>query len=105
MTKLVIIAKILAMNNLFAQQTPDDIAMNLAKRVRMRRKEHKLTQADAAERSGVSLASYKRFEQTGEISLKSLIRISIALGCEENFEELFAQKFYASIEDVINERG
>lgn len=93
------------MRDLFKQPTPNDIAKNLANRVRLRRKEHKLTQADVAARSGVSLASYKRFEQTGEVSLRSLIRISIALDCEENFEELFAQKFYASIEDVINERN
>lgn len=90
--------------NLLYQLTPDDIAKGLAKRVRMRRKERKYTQAAFASRAGIPLATYKRFEQRGEISLKSLLRIAIALECEEDFERLFAKKFYASIEDVINER-
>lgn len=92
------------MNILLEQKTPNSIAASLAERVRTRRKERKLTQAETARRSGVSLASLKRFEQTGEISLRSLIRIAIALECDDDFEQLFTRKFYASIEDVINER-
>lgn len=92
------------MNILLKQKTPHSIAASLAERVRTRRKERKLTQSETARRSGVSLASLKRFEQTGEISLRSLIRIAIALECEDDFEQLFTRKFYASIEDVINER-
>ena len=93
------------MIDILKQTTPDNIAKDIAKKVRMRRKEHKFTQTEMSARSGVPLATYKRFEQTGEISLKALLRISIALNCEEDFEQLFASKYYASIEDIINERN
>lgn len=53
----------------------------------------------------MSLGSIKRFERTGEISLSSLIKIAFALGCEDDFEELFAKRGYASIQEVIDERN
>ena len=62
-----------------------------------------LTQAQLAEKSGVSLGSIKRFERLHQISLASLVNIAFALHCEEDFTGLFAQKQYASIEDVIAE--
>ena len=46
-----------------------DIKQKLAVRVRLRRKEAKISQAELAGRSGVSLGSLKRFEGSGEISL------------------------------------
>ncbi len=52
----------------------------------------------------MSLGSYKRFEQTHQISLESLIKISIALNREDDFDVLFAKREYASIQDVINAR-
>lgn len=73
------------------------------KRMRLRRKEKKITQEMLARYSDVSLGSIKRFERTGEISLSSLIKIAFVLGCEDDFDGLFARKGYASIEEVINE--
>ena len=52
----------------------------------------KLSQARIAEKSKVSLASLKRFENKYEISLLSLIKISIALESEEDFSNLFKSK-------------
>lgn len=86
------------------QQTPSEIAAALAQRVRARRKELKLTQAQMSRKAGMSLGSYKRFEQTHQISLESLIRVSIALSCEGDFDALFAKRQYASIQDVIDAR-
>ena len=43
-------------------------------------------------------------EQTGEISLTSLVKIAFALGCQEDFEELFSKKGYSSIQEVIDEQ-
>ena len=61
-----------------------------------------MTQAELASRSGMSLSSYKRFEQTGEIALSSLVKIAFALGCEDDFDQLFARKGYSSIQEVID---
>lgn len=80
------------------------IKQNLAKRVRARRKEGKLSQAVLAGKSAVSLGSVKRFECTGEISLSSLLRIAAVLGYESDFNELFSRKNYQSLDEVLNEK-
>lgn len=68
------------------------------------RKRKKITQKQLAARSGVSLGSLKRFEQSGEISLQSLKIIAIALDMENELEGLFDNVPFASIEEVINEQ-
>ena len=52
----------------------------------------------------MSFGSIKRFENTGEISLFSLIKIAIILDCEDGFLTLFQEKPYNSIEEIINEQ-
>ena len=82
-------------------KTPDVIQAELAERVRARRKELHYSQAELARRSGVSLGSLKRFEHSHEISLASLVKLSFALGCNDDFDKLFARQRYGSIEEVI----
>jgi transcriptional regulator with XRE-family HTH domain len=79
-----------------------DIKKNLAIRARARRREGKISQAELAMRSGVSLGSIKRFEGSGEISLISLLRIAAVLGYETDFDKLFERKNYQSIDEIIN---
>jgi len=78
-----------------------EIQTALAHRIRQRRLEKNLTQNELAIRSGLSLASYRRFEKTGEISLKSLILIAKALNIADDFMTIFNQPAYHSIDDVI----
>lgn len=80
------------------------IALAIAKRMQARRKEMKLTQEELSSKSGVSFGSIKRFETKGEISLTSLIKISISLECEDEFDLLFDKKYYQSIQEVIDEQ-
>lgn len=61
----------------------------LVRREKAARKAKKLTQKQLAERTGVSYGSIRRFEQTGEISLLSLVKIANALDCLEDFNKLF----------------
>lgn len=75
----------------------------VAGRFRNARRTAKISQMTMAERSGVSLGSIKRFEQTGEISLSSLIKLALVLGYEEDFNDLFRRKNYQSIFEVVNE--
>lgn len=55
-----------------------------------------------AEISGVSLGSLKRFENTGEISLVSLLKLAIVLDCAEEFEQLFVKEHIMSIQEIID---
>ena len=69
------------MNNILVvgMSNSNEIARQIAARVRERRLELDLTQEGMAARSGVKFATYRRFEQTGEISLKGLLQIGFAL--------------------------
>ena len=86
---------------------PGDVAAGIAERVAKRRKERGWSQRELAERSGVSLGSLRRFEQIHEISLNSLLALAFALGCESDFDALFATAQYATMDDVVAaaERG
>ena len=91
------------MNVLFLnQKTPNEIAKSLADKIKERRKKFKISQEVLAQKSGVSLGSIKRFETKYEISLQSFIKIAIALDLDNDFENLFTQKTYNSINEVIN---
>lgn len=91
------------MNNfLFNPKTPNDIAKELVEKIKQHRKKLKISQAQLASKSGVSLGSIKRFESKYEISLNSFIKILIALNLEQDLENLFTQKSYNSIDEVIN---
>lgn len=89
-------------NFLFNPKTPNDIAKELVEKIKQHRKKLKISQAQLAAKSGVSLGSIKRFEAKYEISLNSFIKILIALNLEQNLENLFTQKSYNSIDEVIN---
>ena len=91
------------MNNfLFNPKTPNDIAKELVEKIKQHRKKLKISQTQLAAKSGVSLGSIKRFESKYEISLNSFIKILIALNLERDLENLFTQKSYNSIDEVIN---
>lgn len=86
---------------LFNPKTPNDIAKELVEKIKQHRKKLKISQAQLASKSGVSLGSIKRFESKYEISLNSFIKILIALNLEQDLENIFTQKNYNSIDEVI----
>ena len=72
---------------------------NLKERFKARRKERKISQKVLSQSSGVSYASIRRFEQAGEISLRSLIKLANAIGCLSDFEDLFKHEIVISVKD------
>ncbi len=79
-----------------------DIARGLADRARERRLDANLTQAGLATRAGVSLGSLKRFERTGAVSLESLLRIALALGANDGFDQLFAPREKRTLDEILS---
>jgi len=77
------------------------ILKGIALRLRDRRLELNLTQKGLATKSGVSLGTLKRFENSFEISLKHLIMLALVLDATEEFEQLFAKRQYQSIDEVL----
>jgi transcriptional regulator with XRE-family HTH domain len=84
-------------------ETPEEINLNLAKRVKNLRKRKHITQNELSERTGVSYGSIKLFERSGNISLLSLTKIAMELDCAEEIKGLFSGAVYGSIQEVIDE--
>lgn len=79
--------------------------LEIANRLVAIRKKRKISQNRLSVLSGVSYASIRRFEKTGDISLASLVKIALALQLYDDLDNLFAlQNNYSSIEEVINDR-
>ena len=70
-------------------QTPSSVIADLARRHKQLRKSLNMSQQELAERAGVSLGSLKRFEQTGKISLESLLKLAHIMDRLSEFENLF----------------
>lgn len=87
----------------FERKMPGEIDRLIAERLRKIRRRRKISQQALSQKSGVSLGSLKRFEQTGEISLKSLTKLAIALEVDDKLEQLFSEVPFLSIEEIIHE--
>ena len=70
------------------EKTQLEVRKELAEKHRTLRKQIKMSQEEMAERSGVSLGSLKRFENTGKISLDSLLKLMHLLGRLSEFDNL-----------------
>lgn len=82
--------------------TPKELGMEIAANLKKLRKQRKLSQKALAEKAGLSYGSMKRFEQTGEISLESLLKIAIVLGETAPLESLFKPTEIKSIQEIID---
>lgn len=82
--------------------TYDEKQLEIAHRFVRIRKIKKVSQKRLSVLSGVSYASIRRFETTGDISLSSLVKLSLALRLYDDLDNLFiVSKYYKTIEDVI----
>ena len=79
--------------------------LEIAKRFIAIRKAKKISRERLSVISGVSYASIRRFEKTGDISLSSLVKLAMSLRLYDDLDNLFkTRKIYNSIEDVINDQ-
>ena len=76
------------------------VSNGIVERVKEKRKKMKLSQQKLAIRSGVSYASIRRFETTGEISFSSLLKIANALECLADFNLLFPREKITNLKDL-----
>jgi hypothetical protein len=95
--------KVFDINQFVSVATIQSVTADLTVRVRQRRKEMHISQRELAIRSGVTYASIRRFETSGEISLSSLIKIALALNCLSDFNELFKTKKVTNLKDYSND--
>lgn len=70
--------------------SPSEIGRRFADRVRRARLDLGWVQAELASRAGIALGTYRKFEQTGQISLERAIQVSAVLGRSADWEALLA---------------
>lgn len=75
--------------SLLSLKTPSDVAKDLAARLRELRLAQDWTRASLASRAGVTAASLKRFETTGEASLALVLKVALALDRLDELDALF----------------
>jgi transcriptional regulator with XRE-family HTH domain len=81
--------------------SPDAVVKEIATRVKARRLEKDLTQKAFAARAGVGYDAYRKFEATGDTTLRNLVRCAVVLDDLEDFNDLFVTKQYSSLDALI----
>ena len=88
----------------YVWETPEEVNLAVAANAKSLRKRLGISQQKLSEISGVSYASIKRFETTGNISFLSLTKIAIAMDAVNGVKAIFTEVPYKSIQEVINEQ-
>lgn len=88
--------------NFLQQSNPQYFASKVAGNLKSLRLRKNISQEELSQKSGVSLASIRKLEQKGEISLLRLLRLAIVLEATDNFAQLFVDQEYSSIDEFLN---
>ena len=84
-----------------AFETPVSVAKAVAERAKQRRTAMRFTQAELAQKAGLPLSTYRRFEQQGQIAFSGLLQIAFALDSMGDFNSLFASQSWATMDDML----
>lgn len=88
--------------------TPYEIKKIIAKRAQGRRLSLNLSRQSLADRSGVKYGTLKKFEETGQISLESLLKLALILEELGGFNKLFledSERVPASLDKLLEENS
>ena len=84
----------------YSLQTPEQVGVALAARARELRLAKGWRQVTLARRSGVSLASLRRFEESGKVSLQNLLKLAFALGRLDDFDAVLETPGASSLAEL-----
>lgn len=87
-------------NDLFVYATPEDVLHTLSGLLKKRRLEKGYSRASLQAVTGVPAPTIAKFEMTSEISLKSFVRLAMALGYEEELDGLLREDKYKTMEEM-----
>jgi transcriptional regulator with XRE-family HTH domain len=89
---------------MIALMTPAKAKRTLADNVRARRLAMDLTQAGLSKRSGVALATLRKFEQSGAVSVDALFKLMFVVGGLDEVIQASApsQTNFSSIDHVLS---
>lgn len=81
-------------------KTPVQILQDIGLRAKSARLRDNMSRKTLAEKAGVSEASLKRFETTGQVSLSSLVQLLMALDRLAELDELLAEQTPRSVREL-----
>ena len=84
----------------FSLETPEQVSKTLAERAKALRLARGWKQSTLAKRSGVSLASLRRFEESGRVSLQNLLELAFALHRLDDFDALLQPPRASSLAEL-----
>lgn len=89
---------------MIALMTPAKAKSKLAQNMRERRLAMNLTQAGLSKRSGVALATLRKFEQSGAVSVDNLFKLMLVVGGLDDLIKASEPNLsnYNSIDDVLS---
>jgi len=89
---------------MIALMTPAKAKRKLADNMRERRLAMNLTQAGLSKRSGVALATLRKFEQSGAVSVDNLFKLMLVVGGLDELVQASAPNpsNFSSIDDVLS---
>ena len=87
--------------NIITNHSLDSLLKGISERVKEKRLERNFTQKAFVKRAGMGYDAYRKFEQTGEITLRNLVLCAIALDELDGFTELFVKKSYQSLDELL----
>ncbi len=85
----------------FSLMPSEDIAAELAGRIKSRRLSLNLTLEGLSQRSGVALGTLKKFERSGRIALVSFVRLVVALKDEAALEKLLLEPEFETLDEIL----
>ena len=68
---------------------PKEIRLEMAERMKKVRLAQNMSQKELSEKSGIPLPTLRRFEATGEVSLKALVNFALALRRAGDLAQVF----------------
>lgn len=89
-----------------SMKSPFEMTKEIAKKAQEKRLKLNMSQQTLSEKSGVSYGTLKKFEQKGQISLESLLKIALALGEMDKLENLFTKeddKLPVSLDEILGD--
>ena len=84
----------------FSLKTPEETLLNLSHKFKQIRLIKKWKRSTLSKRSGVPESTLRRFEQTGEVSMKNFLKLIHAMGRLDEMEALLNPPSALSIDDL-----
>ncbi len=86
---------------MYLPRTPHEMQIDLAKRLRTLRRSRKHSRQKAGEISGVPAPTIRRFETSGEISLRQFLMLTSAYGDLAAVESLLPEPGPATMDELL----